>query len=251
MVVTDSVKVLNVVKGISYPLSEYRNKPNHVLVYKHTGASYYFFEDRSILLKRGQVLFIPKGQSYRVELACDEVSHYTAIQFSAEEIIGEPHIFTVENQAEIENEFVRILHCWSISSKTNAYRVMSLLFGILARLSSILEYDYVPKSKLTDIFPAVQYMKEHIFDPDLRICNLHQLCGISDTYFRKIFRSVYKTSPQQYVTSCRMRQAKHILEEHTCASVAEAAMMVGYQDPLYFSRVFKKCFDISPSELLK
>ena len=245
-----SVQVLSVVKGISNRISMYHDKPNHVLVYKHTGASYYHFSDRSILLKQGQVLFIPKGQSYRVEIACEEVSHYTAIQFVAKAILEEPHIFDVENQAEMENAFVRILHSWSVPSKTNNYRVMSLLFGILTRLSAILEYDYVPKSKIVDIAPAVQYMKDHIFDPDLKICDLHKLCDMSDTYFRKIFRSVYKTSPQKYVTSSRMHQAKHILEEHTCASVAEAAMLVGYQDPLYFSRVFKKTFDIAPSELL-
>lgn len=251
MVSNGAVQVLSVVKGISNRISMYHNKPNHVLVYKHTGASYYHFSDRSILLKQGQVLFIPKGQSYRVELACKEVSRYIAIQFMAEAILDEPHIFDVENQAEMENAFVRILHSWSSPSKTNSYRVLSLLFGILTRLSAILEYRYIPKSKMEDIAPAVQYMKEHIFDPDLKINDLHKLCNISDTYFRKIFHSIFKTSPQKYVTSSRMHQAKHILEEHTCASVAEAAMLVGYQDPLYFSRVFKNHFDMAPSELLR
>lgn len=250
MIDNGSVQVLSVVKGISNRISVYHDKPNHVLVYKHTGASYYHFSDRSLLLRQGQVLFIPKGQSYHVELACQEVSHYTAIIFSAEAILDEPHIFDLENQAEMENAFMRILHSWSTPSKTNDYRVMYYLFGILMRLSAILEYHYIPKSKLEDISPAVQYMKDHLFDPDLKISDLHQHCDMSDTYFRKIFRSVYKTSPQKYVTSSRMHQAKHILEAHTCASVAEAAMLVGYQDPLYFSRVFKKTFDIAPSELL-
>lgn len=250
MIVTDSVKVLSVVKGISYPRSEYHNKPNHVLVYKHTGASYYHFQSHSVLLKQGQVLFIPRGQSYRVELAHEEESRYTAIIFSSDVLLDEPHVFELENQSEIEHEFIRILHSWSTPTKTNDYRVISLLFSIFAHLSAVLEYAYVPKSKAVEIAPAVQYMKIHIFDPTLKVSTLHQHCDMSDTYFRKIFKSVYKISPQKYVTAFRMRQAKQILDEHTCKSVSEVAVLVGYQDPLYFSRVFKKCFDIAPSELL-
>ena len=250
MIVIDSVKVLSVVKGISYQRSEYRNKPNHVLVYKHTGASFYHFEDRSVLLKKGQVLFIPKGQSYSVELAHEEESRYTAIHFSSEALLEEPHLFEVENQSEVENEFIRILYSWSTPTKTNDFRVISILFSIFSLLSAALEYAYVPKSKVAEIMPAVEYMKAHIFEPELKVSTLHLHCDMSDTYFRKIFCSVYKTSPQKYVTAFRMNQAKQILDEHTCGSVAEVAELVGYQDPLYFSRVFKRHFGMAPSTLL-
>lgn len=246
-----NLQIISVTKGISNRISVFRNKPTHALVYKHTGASRYAFADNRILLQRGQMLFIPAGESYQVELACEEPSYYTAIQFSGQLPIDTPMRFDVENQAETESAFVRILRCWSIPSRANACQTMALLYGLLAQMMRMLDRAYVPKTKAAAIAPALQYMKEHIFDPELKINQLHLHCGMSDTYFRKLFHCVFQTSPQKYITASRMRQAKQILEEGTCTTVAEAGMLVGYSDPLYFSRVFRQHFAVAPSELLK
>lgn len=68
-------------------------------------------------------------------------------------------------------------------------------------------------------------------------------------YLRKLFKKEMGLTPLEYMTRLRMKKAESLLSamwsrEH---SVAEVARMCGYDDALYFSRVFKKTFGCSPS----
>lgn len=68
-------------------------------------------------------------------------------------------------------------------------------------------------------------------------------------YIRKLFKKETGLSPLEYMTELRMRKAKSLLTA-SCSkncSVAEIAYQCGYDDPLYFSRVFRKYNGICPS----
>ena len=54
-------------------------------------------------------------------------------------------------------------------------------------------------------------------------------------------------SPSKYLTMVRMEQAKQLLQQ-TDEAMAQIALAVGYQDVFYFSKVFKKSEQLSPSE---
>lgn len=69
-------------------------------------------------------------------------------------------------------------------------------------------------------------------------------------YLRKIFKKEIGMSPLEYLTSLRMKNAERLLSttwSHGLA-VAEVAQMCGYENALYFSRVFKKHHGCSPSQ---
>lgn len=76
---------------------------------------------------------------------------------------------------------------------------------------------------------------------------------LSYEYLRKLFKKETGTTPLCYLSDCRMRLAAHIISsgisnqysEYTISQIAEAC---GFSDPLYFSRVFKKNFGVSPTE---
>ena len=57
-------------------------------------------------------------------------------------------------------------------------------------------------------------------------------------------------SPMQYLLTIRMNNAASLLES-TDYSMAEISAIVGYDNPLYFSRLFKKQNRVSPSEYRK
>ena len=58
-------------------------------------------------------------------------------------------------------------------------------------------------------------------------------------------------SPKEYVLSKRISHAKSIIESGDFDTVKKVAAMVGYNDPLYFSKAFKKIYGFSPSDLNK
>lgn len=72
-------------------------------------------------------------------------------------------------------------------------------------------------------------------------------------YLRKLFKKEVGITPLQYMTNMRMKKAESMLAAMWTNeySVAEIADMCGFGDALYFSRVFKKYFECSPSQYVK
>ena len=103
------------------------------------------------------------------------------------------------------------------------------------------------KKKLSIISPAISYLRAHVYDCDLKTETLYNICGISGTYFRKLFEARYSVSPQKYILNKRQSHAKAIIDNGDYGSIAEVSLSVGYSDPLYFSRAFKKKYHITPT----
>ena len=58
----------------------------------------------------------------------------------------------------------------------------------------------------------------------------------------------YGETPRKYILNKRLIQAEAILNDHDSTSIKEIANQVGFDDPLYFSRVFKKKYNVSPTD---
>lgn len=70
--------------------------------------------------------------------------------------------------------------------------------------------------------------------------------GVSVSRFNHLFTEVNGTPPQRYFMDLRMNEARLLLEG-TRLPVADVACHVGYSDPLYFGRLFRKRFGVSPT----
>ena len=73
---------------------------------------------------------------------------------------------------------------------------------------------------------------------------------MSVSWFQRSFKQIVNYSPMQYILTIRMNNAASLLES-TDYSMAEISAIVGYDNPLYFSRLFKKQKGVSPSEYRK
>ena len=69
---------------------------------------------------------------------------------------------------------------------------------------------------------------------------------MSVCWFIRSFKEYTGMAPAQYLTSIRMADARGLLESSDY-SVGEIAALVGYENPLYFSRIFKKYNGCPPS----
>jgi len=137
---------------------------------------------------------------------------------------------------------------WLFQSPADRYECISTFYHILSFVSHLDKTEYTPKHKLTLIEPAVRYLEEHIFDCSLRVGDLHLLCGVSDTYFRKLFISQFGTGPRHYITNKRLTQANAMLNNGDYNQISDVALAVGYEDSLYFSKAFRNRYGISPSQ---
>lgn len=73
---------------------------------------------------------------------------------------------------------------------------------------------------------------------------------ISTNWFIRNFKQYMKISPAQYILSHQMVNAQSLLE-NTDYKIGEIAEIVGYDNQLYFSRVFRKEYGVSSAQYRK
>lgn len=91
---------------------------------------------------------------------------------------------------------------------------------------------------------SIAYMEEH-FNQPLQVATLAALANVSSSHFFALFKRQTGCPPMDYFTRLRMRHACRLLDT-TTASVKEVAAALGYDDPFYFSRVFKSLSAVAP-----
>ncbi|MHC4660273.1 MAG: helix-turn-helix domain-containing protein [Planctomycetota bacterium] len=96
---------------------------------------------------------------------------------------------------------------------------------------------------------AVSYMADHLEKP-LTVKTLAQHVRLSNQRFTQLFKLFSGVSPMQYFTKMRIDSARELLLTST-ASIKEITTMVGFSDPLYFSRVFRRQMGVSPRAFRK
>lgn len=89
------------------------------------------------------------------------------------------------------------------------------------------------------------------WDKNERIEKYATLCRMSESNFYLLFKKAVGMSPVEYRNRIRISHAKEVLIHNTTATVAEIAESVGFPDPFFFSRTFKKYVGESPAAYRK
>ena len=100
--------------------------------------------------------------------------------------------------------------------------------------------------RYSEIAKTVQYIKDN-YHRKITVAELAELSHFSVSYYCKIFREILKKSPQQYLLEYRLYRASDLVIR-TRLSIREIASMCGYNDQLYFSKIYKQFYGYSPSE---
>ena len=96
---------------------------------------------------------------------------------------------------------------------------------------------------------AIRYMEEHYME-EITLEEIARYIGISPQHFSKIFKEETGINYIEWLTNLRLDIAKRLLAEGG-KTVKEVCYQVGYNDPNYFSRIFRKIVKISPTEFAK
>ena len=93
---------------------------------------------------------------------------------------------------------------------------------------------------------TISYMKEHL-DKPVRAATLANVARMSLPHYFVTFKRCTGSTPIDYFIRLRMERARELLATTSC-SVKEIAGVLGYDDPLYFSRVFKSVNQTTPTQ---
>ncbi len=248
----ENFSIISASRGISNKNPLLLSRPQHTFLYRLQGSAQYTFEDGSIMTSNTYTMvFLPRGCKYYFSVPDIEESWCSVIEFSADIPDARPLKFSMKNFAEAEYIFSHFPALWNFGNPSEKYKCQSMFYDLLSYISYMENMEYSDKKKLHLIDAAIDYLSDHIFDSYLKTDSLHLLCGISDTYFRKIFTARFSVTPQEYIIAKRMSHAKAIIDSGNYNTISDIATSVGYDDPLYFSRAFKKKYGISPTYMAK
>lgn len=143
----------------------------------------------------------------------------------------------------------------AISLKVDSYilkpideeNLLEVLKGCLCSLDEMRGNAIKKEKSSKDI---VDYIHRHYQDSHLSSEMIEKEFGLSRTTLYNLMKSITDKSLNEYITMIRLRQASLLLT-NTDNTLKEIALLCGYSDPFYFSRVFKKQMGISPSEYKK
>lgn len=99
------------------------------------------------------------------------------------------------------------------------------------------------------LIKAMEYI-EHNYTQHLSVQDIADYVGISRSQLYRLFMEQYQQSPIHIIMEYRIRQACQLLK-NTKLSISSVAYSVGFEDNLYFSRVFKKSMGLSPKEYIR
>lgn len=94
---------------------------------------------------------------------------------------------------------------------------------------------------------SLAYINENFTDPDMSVATVADYIHISKGYYSNAFAKKMKIPFSQYITQKRIEHAITLIRSGK-TNVSEIAYASGFNDPLYFSKVFKKLNNISPKK---
>ena len=131
---------------------------------------------------------------------------------------------------------------FSASLEANS-RMLHLFARLLETQGDIKKLTKEEKNLAKD---AKNYM-DRMYSRDIRIQDVAGILHVHPNYLSTLFRREYDQSPREYLRKVRMNQAKLLLAT-TEYSISDISSDVGYTNPFQFSKVFKSCYGISPTE---
>lgn len=241
---------------------ERQHHTDHLLIFCHQGRGHYRILTPqgpvTGTLEAGQLLLLPAGfpHSYQASTT-DPWSIYWA-HYSGSSAASSMDFLGLSASTEAPR-FVLTLQAWQSLlpivttllnlqhqrwQRHNAVIAATLLQQLLAQLPQLAEQ--AQQHHGFDLLALERFMQDNSHR-DLDLQDLAAVAGLSRYHFAKKFKTVTGTSPMRYFNELKIKLACRQLDTRT-ATVRTIAQSLGFDDPYYFSRLFKKVMGVAPSD---
>lgn len=251
----------------TYRLSKYPKLPtwwpkgrlDYQLLYIAAGKTHFFFGEREEIVESGHIVLYGPGEPQKYNyFAVDHPEvfwvHFTG--YDVKNILNyynlsvDKHVYYVGTIPEYKWIFRRMIQEMQMRRPLYEEWLASLLNDLFLLMDRQILEGYKSNSNIQhEIKLAASFFHEN-YNRQISIEEYAQSRHISVGWFIRNFKLVTSMTPIQYILSIRISNAQSLLE-HSNYNVSEVAGIVGYDNPLYFSRVFKKQVGLSPAQYRK
>lgn len=247
-----------------FSLYKLRPRPTSALFFLCSDRAVTFFPTDAhppVTARRGDIVFIPKGYCYYAQIDGENrknVDTYTLnlhfLDEEREEFLLSEHIATLTHRQDSHHEptLRRICDAFHRGAPLtdNTVRNLAKAKGELMLLLDLIGMDMLQNDDFYyPIRRGVEAFCEE-WNKNEKIEKYAQMSDVSVTYFYRCFRKWSGKSPVEYRNMLRLSNAESLLR-CTDMKIGEIAHAVGYDDPLYFCRIFSSAYGQSPQHYRK
>lgn len=229
-------------------------RKDYQMIYVASGLAHFLIEGEEKTFGEGSlILFKPlEPQDYWYTLL--EYPEIYWIHFGGDEVVKileklnlTKRMVNVGLQSEYKDLFEKIIR--ELIMKRSSYldmtrQLVQELFILFSRYLKEMGSNGNGRNEKIDII-IERINKE--YGNEIKVEVLARNYGFSTCWFINQFKEYTGYTPLQYITKVRLGKAKELLHSNVY-NISEIAELCGYNNPLYFSRIFKKYFGNSPKE---
>ena len=241
-------RILGVTKGASPPShSVCRGRKSDAFVYILSGCATYTFQNGTVATPRaGDILFLAKDSHYRIDVTVTDYTYlFVDFLFAKEGEALQNEAFHSRLFEKTANLFYRAQRIFPVATVENALYCKSLVYNIYADVVKSERQKYLSGHLRRVLEEAVATITERYADATLSVSELSRAAGMSEVYFRRLFKSQYGSAPLAFITAYRLSVAKRLLLG-TPLPIHAIAAACGFDTSYYFARVFKASTGVTP-----
>ena len=227
------------------------------ILYVKKGCIHYTVNNKSFIATENHILiyhpFEPQQYVYYLKDSPDIYwLHFTGKD--AEAVLKKLNLFNQKCYAtDFDKKYEHLFNNIFTELNTKYVHFIDLCSAYLSELlllisRNVTEYSFGKYSSSKEFQKIVEYINNN-FNKPLNFNDVALEFNLSVSWLTRLFNKHLNTSPKKYLTQFRMEKAKIML--NSTNRINDIALSVGYDDPLYFSRLFRKNTGISPSEYRK
>ncbi|WP_417601993.1 helix-turn-helix domain-containing protein [Owenweeksia hongkongensis] len=163
-----------------------------------------------------------------------------------------PDELIIKNNRALANTSSRLLEVLTSNDPFKEYQADLMLRELVLHMLKLqnlgtLQRDYRSNSNRSPFDAVLNFIVTHL-SSDIKIEELCKIACMSKSTFYRAFTDEYGVTPVQLILEERLKFAKSLLSNHQEISIKEVAYAAGFNDPNYFTRVFRKMEGGTPSE---
>lgn len=237
-----------------------RGRLDYQLLYIAAGKAHFHLDGKEQIVTAGHMVLYRPREMQKYEYFKEDQTEAYWVHFTGGNVKNILRSYGISDD-------MRVFYCGSDLEYQNHFRSMiqelqlckddyEEMLEIHLRQLFIRIHRYISSTKkVTKGFIAEEIDKAALFftenyNQEISIEDYAKSRNMSTSWFIRNFKQYVGITPMQYILSIRISNAVDLLET-TEYNVTEIGEIVGYDNPLYFSRIFKKQKGLSPSEYRK
>ena len=237
-----------------------RGRRDFQLIYVASGKAHFHFGDEERIVTAGHIVLYRPKEPQKYEYYGKDQTEVFWVHFTGNDVTNilrsygitdNKKVFYCGSSLDNQNLFRKMINELQMSKENYAEMLEMYLRQIFITMQrAFIGTIKKEKARVVDkIEKATVYFNEN-YSQEINIDEYAEQMHVSVSWFIRNFRESTGLTPMQYILSKRIYNAEILLQDPSY-NVSEISRVVGYDNPLYFSRIFKKAKGLSPSEYRK